>query len=499
MRLPATTAALVLTSVVALSAAGLANADQTAAVNHAPVAVDDTATVVASATVDIDVLANDLDPDGATLSVDAVGTPSAGSVDVVGTVVRYTAPSVPGLVTFTYTVSDGYRTADATVTVTVTTSTNTPPTAQDDDASTTRETPVRIDVTANDSDPDGDSLVVSVLSGPSNGSAAVDANEVVYTPTPGFVGNDQLTYQVDDGRGGRAQAIVRIEVTLPRIVRLQVAHRIVALAPGVVTVSINKAAGEPSLVAVQRQIGGTWHTMGKGHPGADLTWAMTWRPNRPGRLKLRAFATWADGPDVFSQTAVTRVVARFDVAVTQVQRRDVPYTWHPGCPVGPKSLRMITMNYWDYHGRIQRGRLVGAAWAVRAYVHVFRVALRTHFPIKHMYPADRYHGVDVRAMAAGDTSAFNCRHVTGNPYRISQHSWGDAIDINTFENPYVTSSRVYPAAAARPYYWRRAEHLHDPGVITRRSSIARALWRQGWAWGARWSPPDYQHWSRNGG
>jgi len=82
---------------------------------------------------------------------------------------------------------------------------------------------------------------------------------------------------------------------------------------------------------------------------------------------------------------------------------------------------------------------------------------------------------------------------------MSQHSYGNAIDINTFENPYVTGSRVYPPKAAVPYYFRREHNLNDPGVITSRSSIARALWGQGWAWGARWSLPDYQHWSSNGG
>ena len=108
-------------------------------------------------------------------------------------------------------------------------------------------------------------------------------------------------------------------------------------------------------------------------------------------------------------------------------------------------------------------------------------------------------GEKERAMRAGNTSAFNCRHVTGNPYRMSRHSWGDAIDINTFENPYVTGSRVYPPAAALRYYFHRDAHLNDPGVITRRSPIARALFAHGWYWGARWANPDYQHWSRTGG
>ena len=44
-------------------------------------------------------------------------------------------------------------------------------------------------------------------------------------------------------------------------------------------------------------------------------------------------------------------------------------------------------------------------------------------------------GSDLAAMRADNTSAFNCRTVTGNPYRLSQHSYGNAIDINTVRNP----------------------------------------------------------------
>ena len=149
--------------------------------------------------------------------------------------------------------------------------------------------------------------------------------------------------------------------------------------------------------------------------------------------------------------------------------KDVPHTWRPGCPVPPSSLRQI------------RDELLGLPGAAAAR-HLDRCRLghvrttspssvgpsRPGFQIKKMYPADRYGGVDERAMRAGNTSAFNCRHVTGNPYRMSQHSYGNAIDINTFENPYVTGSQVYPPKAAVPYYYRREHNLRDPGVITPR-------------------------------
>ena len=76
-------------------------------------------------------------------------------------------------------------------------------------------------------------------------------------------------------------------------------------------------------------------------------------------------------------------------------------------------------------------------------------------------------------MRADNTSAFNCRPVTGNPYRVSQHSYGNAIDINTVRNPYVVGSRVFPGFARtylRPlprahrddHQRRRHRHLDAP-------------------------------------
>ena len=47
-----------------------------------------------------------------------------------------------------------------------------------------------------------------------------------------------------------------------------------------------------------------------------------------------------------------------------------------------------------------------------------------------------YGGNDPRQMAADNTSGFNCRKVVGNPYKMSPHSYGIALDVNTVQNPY---------------------------------------------------------------
>ncbi len=203
----------------------------------------------------------------------------------------------------------------------------------------------------------------------------------------------------------------------------------------------------------------------------------------------RGRITWS------STSGSTRVTGRWAPEVRRVTAEEIPYTYRPGCPVGPTALRLVRVPYYDWRGVPRHGSLVARTSAVADLKRVFRKAFADRFPIRRMNPVDVYRGSDIRAMAADNTSAFNCRKVTGNPYRLSQHSYGNAIDINTVENPYVTSSRVYPRSG-RTFLDRSRPRK---GMILRRSSVARMMSKQGWRWGARWAHPDYQHFSSNGG
>src|SRR6185437_16002273 len=79
---------------------------------------------------------------------------------------------------------------------------NAPPVASDDTASTPIDTPVSVDVLANDSDPDGtlDPASVAVFTGPAHGGTTVDptTGAITYTPASGYQGADSFTYTVDD-------------------------------------------------------------------------------------------------------------------------------------------------------------------------------------------------------------------------------------------------------------------------------------------------------------
>ena len=108
-------------------------------------------------------------------------------------------------------------TQQATVDVTVT---NHPPDAVDDHATTAPQASVTIPVTKNDTDPDGDDGYATELEvdPPTLGTAAVQGQEIVYTPDAGFVDGDQFTYrncEVVGARGKRDCDTATVTITKP--------------------------------------------------------------------------------------------------------------------------------------------------------------------------------------------------------------------------------------------------------------------------------------------
>jgi VCBS repeat-containing protein len=189
-------------------------------VDDPPVANADTATVIEDGTVDIAVLANDTDVENDSLSLVSVTQGAHGTVakNADGTVTYTPAPDYSGSDSFTYTVSDGQgKTSTGKVTVTVT-PVNDPPVANPDSTTTFEESPAtRIPIMANDRDPDGDTLDLSVTQ-PAHGTVVIDSiivngvKTVTYTPAPNYNGPDSFTYTISDGHGGSATATVSVTV-----------------------------------------------------------------------------------------------------------------------------------------------------------------------------------------------------------------------------------------------------------------------------------------------
>jgi VCBS repeat-containing protein len=212
-------------------------------VNNPPDAKDDSPSTTEDNAATGNVLTNDTDPDGNTLTVTAVngvagnvGNPTStphGTVTVNANGSYSYAPAANyfGSDSFTYAISDGNGGTDtATVTITIA-EVDDAPAANDDPNSTSEDNAVGGNVLTNDTDPDNtdglsgndDTLVVSAENGSStdvgnavataHGSVTLNANgSYSYTPAPNYFGSDSFTYTVSDGRGGTDSATVTITI-----------------------------------------------------------------------------------------------------------------------------------------------------------------------------------------------------------------------------------------------------------------------------------------------
>ena len=186
----------------------------------------------------------------------------------------------------------------------------------------------------------------------------------------------------------------------------------------------------------------------------------------------------------------------FAAKVEHVTASDLRWSWRAGCPVGPSQLRRIRLRYLGFDGRAHTGEIIVNQGVVTQVTQIFRRLYGEHFPIRSIRPIDVFHGSDSRSTAADNTSSFNCRYaVAPGPKSWSMHAYGEAIDINTLENPYRLNGTVRPPAGAT--YMDRSNVR--PGMIVAGSAPVRAFAEVRWGWGGNWSStPDYQHFSVNG-
>lgn len=190
----------------------VANGTVTVTVDGVPTAVDDTATTDENVTIDIDVVANDTHNDDS-LTVTAVNLDSGqGAVSIVSNQVRYVPQtSFSGTAVISYTIEDLNGDTDTgSVTVTVT---NVNPVAVDDTANTNQDQSVLIDVLANDSHPNSETISISSVSiNGAEGTAVEESGQIRYTPESGFYGTATITYTISDGDSDTDTATVLVTV-----------------------------------------------------------------------------------------------------------------------------------------------------------------------------------------------------------------------------------------------------------------------------------------------
>jgi D-alanyl-D-alanine carboxypeptidase len=175
--------------------------------------------------------------------------------------------------------------------------------------------------------------------------------------------------------------------------------------------------------------------------------------------------------------------------------------WHSGCPVSLSQLRLLTVTYWGFDRRVHTGQLVVNEDAAAPLSRVFRRLYALHFPIHHMRLADGY-GPKRSRPADGDvTASFECRQAVPSPCsggtgtgHWSEHAYGEAVDLDPVENPYVGCGMTRDKTALS--YVDRSRLRR--GMVT--PEVVAAFRSVGWGWGGDWtgSTKDYMHFSATG-
>jgi len=188
------------------------------------------------------------------------------------------------------------------------------------------------------------------------------------------------------------------------------------------------------------------------------------------------------------------------ITPTIKQRMIRGHSWHRGCPVGLSDLRYLRMSYRGFDGRDHTGEMIVHRNVARDVTQIFGEMYRSGYPIKAMKLVSAYGGNDTVSINHDNTSAFNCRAVTGGT-KWSNHSYGTAIDVNPIENPYISRSGHIAHRESYAYDRRRRTHHgpHPRSVILSSDPIVRSFKHRGWRWGGDWrSVKDYQHFDKPG-
>ncbi|WP_433792420.1 Ig-like domain-containing protein [Actinoplanes sp. CA-252034] len=363
--------------------------------NAVPVARPDTLTVSSNAPTTLDVLANDTDPNGDTLTVTVDVAPSAGQAEVLGGTITYRAPNgFHGADSFGYTVSDGHGgTAHAVVSVVAV---DMPPRAHPDAAGTGTNGTVTISVLANDDDPNGDELTMTATTAPGHGTLETTPGGVVtYTPATGFCGTDVFTYTVADpaGNTGSATVVVTVANVAPNALDDRFTVR-----SGVAT-TLNVLANDTD--ANTGQVLSVLRAQTPAHGAATIT---------DGRLVYKPDAGFA-GAETFTYE-LTDELGATDAAVVTVTVSGLPVAASDSAatPSGKAVDINVTGNDSDPDG----GRLTVVRTAQPAHG---RVAVNADRTVRYS-PASAFHGIDTFTYtiedAAGDTADGKVTVVVGN-------------------------------------------------------------------------------------
>lgn len=162
--------------------------------------------------------------------------------------------------------------------------------------------------------------------------------------------------------------------------------------------------------------------------------------------------------------------------------------------IDTSELRYLKMLCYDIDGNTYVGEMIVNTQIADKVLEIFQTLYENRYPIERMVLVDNYRADDESSMSANNTSAFNFRQIAGSS-KLSNHSYGMAIDINPLYNPYVKTagdgSIICQPESGREYIDRGQDF---PYKIDENDLAYKLFTEAGFTWGGNWnSVKDYQH------
>ena len=164
-------------------------------------------------------------------------------------------------------------------------------------------------------------------------------------------------------------------------------------------------------------------------------------------------------------------------------------------PQPVETIESVSYTHLGFDGKVKEGELIVNKKIAKKTVKVFYALYQKRYRIERMRLIDDYGANDEKSMAANNTSAFNYRVISGTT-KLSNHSYGMAIDINPRINPWVKGNKVSPANG-KVYKQRKTSKCkgkYKRYMIHKNDTAYKIFKKYGFSWGGEWrSSKDYQH------
>ena len=185
----------------------------------------------------------------------------------------------------------------------------------------------------------------------------------------------------------------------------------------------------------------------------------------------------------------------YETISPKIEKRITGKSYRKNKNVKLSDLRYVQVLHYGFDGKVKHGELIVNKKIAKKTVKVFYELYQKKYRIQRMRLIDDYNANDNKSMSANNTSAFNYRVISGTK-KLSNHSYGLAIDINPRINPWVKGNKVSPSNG-KVYKQRKTSKCkgkYKRYMIHKNDTAYKIFKKYGFSWGGNWrSSKDYQH------